>query len=186
MTHSLVLELGGGLLALVDGGTSLRLSLAALDEVLGVEEPAKLLIELSERRRFGLVDLPSSVSEYTAREAAPQAGRTDRPAGAPGSRRPNWRHAPRSSPPGPQPDGRYGSVRGAAMTMSPGPWTTSAPASRYFTTSSDPSTPSPAARLSDVFPASKAIHISGKRISSAVDKRRLGQNVSVSRSMSGS
>jgi hypothetical protein len=36
------------------------------------------------------------------------------------------------------------------MTMSPGPWTTSAPASRYFTTSSDPSTPRPAARLSDV------------------------------------
>lgn len=41
---------------MVDGGTSLRLSLAALDEVLGVEEPAKLLIELGERRRFGLVD----------------------------------------------------------------------------------------------------------------------------------
>jgi hypothetical protein len=33
MTHSLVLELGRGLLALVDGGASLRLSLAALDEV---------------------------------------------------------------------------------------------------------------------------------------------------------
>jgi hypothetical protein len=40
------------LLALVDGGTSLRLSLAALDEVLGVEEPAKLLIEL------GLTSVP--------------------------------------------------------------------------------------------------------------------------------
>src|SRR5229473_8370142 len=56
MTYSPVLELGGGLLALVNGGASLRLGLAALDEVLGVEEPAKLLIEPGERRRLGLVD----------------------------------------------------------------------------------------------------------------------------------
>lgn len=44
------------LLAVVDGGTSVCLSLAALAEVLGVEEPAELLIELGERRRLGLVD----------------------------------------------------------------------------------------------------------------------------------
>ena len=41
---------------MVDGGTSLRIGLAALDEVLGAEETAKLLIELGERRCFGLVD----------------------------------------------------------------------------------------------------------------------------------
>ena len=31
------------------------LAAVALDEVLGVEEPAKLLIEFGERRRFGLI-----------------------------------------------------------------------------------------------------------------------------------
>jgi len=36
----------------VDGGTFLRLSLAALDEVLGAEERAELLVELGESRRF--------------------------------------------------------------------------------------------------------------------------------------
>src|SRR5271156_727118 len=36
----LVLELGGGLLAVVDGGTSLRLGVAALGEVLGPEQRA--------------------------------------------------------------------------------------------------------------------------------------------------
>jgi hypothetical protein len=40
----------------VDGGTSFCLSVAALDEVLGVEERAELLVELGERRRLGLVD----------------------------------------------------------------------------------------------------------------------------------
>jgi hypothetical protein len=43
---------GGALLAVVDGGTSLRLSLAALDEVLGAEERAELLVELGECRCF--------------------------------------------------------------------------------------------------------------------------------------
>jgi hypothetical protein len=43
------------LLAVVDGRTSLCLGLAALDEVLGAEEPARLLIEFGERRRFGLI-----------------------------------------------------------------------------------------------------------------------------------
>src|ERR1700740_1672843 len=46
----------GGLLASGGGLAPLRLSLAALNEVLGAEEPAKLLIELAKRRRFRLID----------------------------------------------------------------------------------------------------------------------------------
>ena len=67
MTLSFVLELGRCLLALVDGGTSLRLGLAALNEVLGVEEPAKLLIEPGERRP--LADAMPGGTEILPRDA---------------------------------------------------------------------------------------------------------------------
>jgi hypothetical protein len=55
MTHSSVLEPGGGLPALVNGGapsaSALRPSMKS-----SVEEPAKLLIEPGEHRRLGLGD----------------------------------------------------------------------------------------------------------------------------------
>ena len=63
----------------------------------------KLYLLIEDCRR----GIPAATSEHTAREAAFRAGRTEGCGGTPGSRRPTPRHAPRSIPLSPQPDGRY-------------------------------------------------------------------------------